>query len=188
MVLKNFHIRKWFLKNKCIHWYKLLLTSYSQIIWHRNVFLFDVNSYHCVSCLTPTSDRDAVPSFARKKRQAGAAQKSVNYSDFCWWHFPAAYGGRLMGEQRFLMNTWVIRTKGQCCCLLFVPCEMIMWPQQDFEANKLLFLAARMKNNYCCCALRLLSECQPFFFFQACLCYPSKMYAVEVKGEKKYFH
>lgn len=82
------------------------------------------------------------------------------------------------------MNPRVIGTKGQRCCLLFVPCEMIMWPQQDFEANKLLFLAARMKNNHCCCALRLLGECQPFFS-QACLCYPSKMYALQVKGKKK---
>lgn len=47
-----------------------------------------------------------------------------------------------------MMNTLSLRdqrTVPGICCLLSLPCEMIMWPQltKDSEATELLFLTAR---------------------------------------------
>lgn len=54
-----------------------------------------------------------------------------------------------MGEHSFLMNTlslWDQRTVPGICCLLSLPCEMIMWPRKKkkgSEAPELPFLATR---------------------------------------------
>lgn len=130
-----------------------------------------ISQLSCFPCLTYISNIWDASFNISGKEEHQKQLKKLNYYDFHWWHFPAAYGSKLMGQYRFLMNTWGRGTKGQCCCRLVLPCEMIMCPQQDFEATKLMFLAARRKTwrrSQCICTNLLgndvwclFSQCQP---------------------------
>lgn len=65
------------------------------------------------------------------------SSEPLNYCDFYWWHFAAAYGSKLMGEHSFLMNTLSRkdqRTALGTSRLLSLACEMIMWSQRNPEA------------------------------------------------------